>query len=133
MPVDVGEPLKISVRSSQSGNWRHRILLEPVTWDDWFKYQTLYNAFYFDGQGIAREIGSVKVAVQGMAPDRQHPLKVGENYSAPPEGIYSVGQSEEYSRICWNLHHRCVAVIPALWAISSLTQSGSSDIPMPTS
>jgi len=72
------------------------IILRPISWDDWFKYSTLYEASVIDRSGRHRELGRVKIAVQGMPRDQTHPLRVGTTYKEDISGIYSVGQSEEY-------------------------------------
>lgn len=97
MAEDAAITPRISVRRAvRDGLAPNTIVLTPIAWDDWFKYSTLYDASYIDSDLTIHEVGSVKIALQGMARDQQHPLSLGEDFEEQPTGIYSVGQSEEY-------------------------------------
>ena len=43
------------------------------SWNDWFKYQTLYNLVYFDDAGEKHEIGSVKIGQFHMKEGQKRP------------------------------------------------------------
>lgn len=78
------------------------ILLVRSTWDDWFKYKTLYTAHVADKEGRVRKLGPVKLAFEGIGQDHENPL--GSTPREPQvldDSYFSVGQEAEYYA---NLH-----------------------------
>ncbi|WP_159832468.1 AAA family ATPase [Novosphingobium sp. TCA1] len=71
------------------------------TWDDWFKFQTVFSLFIFDENGQKHSVGSVKISRMGLeggstiTPGRRRP-EMPEHFDTLPPGYFSLGQGEDY-------------------------------------
>lgn len=73
-------------------------------WDDWFKFSTLFTAYYVDKGGKRHEIGGTKIGRFGLKPARQEdPRREGYRLPNPPaefetlpEDFFSLGQDASY-------------------------------------
>jgi len=64
-------------------------------WNDWFKYQTLYELTYFDDAGEKHEIGSVKIGQFDMVEEQARPVLPGA-FEELNERLFSLGQDADY-------------------------------------
>ena len=64
-------------------------------WNDWFKYQTLYELTYFDDAGEKHEIGSVKIGQFGMVEKQARP-DLPDDFEELDERFFSLGQDADY-------------------------------------
>jgi len=64
-------------------------------WDDWFKYSTMYVAFYFDKEGERHRIGEVKIGEFDMAADQRRP-NIPDEFDELDDAFFSLGQDDEY-------------------------------------
>lgn len=80
------------------------VLLRRTGWDDWFKFETLYYAEYFDEDGEPHDIGQVKIGEFGLQPAGAA-AAAGPGYRIPavPERFgklgsrfFSLGQDTTY-------------------------------------
>ena len=71
------------------------VYLVHNTWNDWWKYETLYTLFLVLTPGAVVVAGSVKIGRQGMTPEIKVP-PLEESFSALDSTFFSVGQSEDY-------------------------------------
>lgn len=54
------------------------VLLNPMEWDDWFKFETSYLVFYISSEGVKHRIGTTKIGRFGLRP---------ASYAAYEEGV----------------------------------------------
>ena len=71
------------------------VYLVHSSWNDWWKYETLYSLFLVVTPGAVVHTGSVKIGQQGMTPTVKVP-PIGESFDALDQTFFSVGQSEDY-------------------------------------
>ena len=64
-------------------------------WDDWFKFNTMYNVFYFDEEGEQHRIGDVKIGEFEMAKDQRRP-NIPEEFETLDDSFFSLGQDDSY-------------------------------------
>ncbi len=64
-------------------------------WDDWFKYSTMYIAFYIDEDGEEHRIGEVKIGQFGMLPEQRRP-DIPDQFTGLSEAFFSLGQDDSY-------------------------------------
>lgn len=67
--------------------------LIPDKWDDWFTYETMFQAVYFDKNGRKRDIGGVKIGQkdqEGRRPD------IPSNFERLDEKYFSLGVDVTY-------------------------------------
>ena len=74
---------------------RNIIVLYLNSWDDWFKYSTLYNLYYFDENEIKSHIGSIKIGQMDMPLGQRSPI-LPETFENLNEMFFSVGQDISY-------------------------------------
>lgn len=84
------------------------IYLIEDRWDDWFEYETLFYAVYYDEQGMKYDLGNVKIAKKNIGEyERDHNgkfktrISLLEKFEAMkfemlPDDYFSLGQSIEY-------------------------------------
>jgi hypothetical protein len=65
------------------------------SWDDWFKYSTLYSLVIFDEDGERRAIGGVKIGQFAMAENERRP-QIPDDFDALDERFFSLGQDDSY-------------------------------------
>lgn len=71
------------------------VILLKDGWDDWFKYNTMYNVFYYDGEGNQTRIGDVKIGEFEMKADQRR-ANTPDEFSALSESFFSIGQDDSY-------------------------------------
>ena len=71
------------------------VVLLKDGWDDWFKYNTMYNVFYYDKDGNQTRIGDVKVGEFGMLSDQRR-ANIPDEFEALSIDFFSVGQDDSY-------------------------------------
>jgi hypothetical protein len=64
-------------------------------WDDWFKYNTLYQLVVFDGDGKRHDIGGVKTGQFKMEKEQRRPALPVE-FDELGEEFFSLGQDDSY-------------------------------------
>ncbi|TZG31270.1 AAA family ATPase [Agrobacterium sp. B1(2019)] len=64
-------------------------------WDDWFKYNTLYQLIVFDGDGKRHVIGGVKIGQFNMGKEQRRPALPTE-FDELGEEFFSIGQDDSY-------------------------------------
>jgi predicted ATPase len=71
------------------------VFLRKDNWDDMFRFETLYNACYYDEKMQAHNLGGVKIGQFGMIPD-QRVADFPATFQTLPDNCFSLGQGEEY-------------------------------------
>lgn len=71
------------------------ISLIPSAWDDWFRYSTLYNLYYYDNSGNVMHLGSVKIGQKDMTNDQRRP-NLPEYFETLEDIFFSLGQDVSY-------------------------------------
>lgn len=69
------------------------VVLGYDSWDDWFEFETKYNAFFFDHAGARVWLGDIKI---GQAGQKQRRAPVPREFVQLPEEFFSVALSEDY-------------------------------------
>lgn len=64
-------------------------------WDDWFKYSTMYNVFYYDGDGERHRIGEVKIGQFDMERG-QRSAEIPDEFESLDDRFFSIGQDDSY-------------------------------------
>lgn len=72
-----------------------KVFLLTDGWDDWFKYSTMYVAFYFDNSGTKHRIGEVKIGEFEMAADQRRP-NIPDEFNELDDVFFSLGQDDVY-------------------------------------
>lgn len=79
---------------------RDVLLLRETNWNDWWKYSTLYSAWYVDPSGTTRNLGMLKVGQRGMRPSPEGEPATRPTLPRQSEGFdtntFSLGQDSEY-------------------------------------
>ncbi|MCT4588904.1 MAG: ATP-binding protein [Carboxylicivirga sp.] len=70
------------------------VFLTSSDWDDWFTYSTVYGVYYYDNEGIATQVGSVKIGQFNMTNQRRPDLP--NNFEILGELFFSLGQDDTY-------------------------------------
>jgi hypothetical protein len=65
------------------------------SWDDWFKFNTLFLLVIFDANGARHEIGGVKIGQFGMH-DAQRRPDLPPTFENLGETFFSLGQDDSY-------------------------------------
>lgn len=71
------------------------ICLYISSWDDWFKYSTLYNVYYFDNNSNRIHIGSIKIGQKNMTANQRSP-NIPDYFETLDEDYFSLGQDVSY-------------------------------------
>lgn len=74
---------------------RDIVFLLTDGWDDWFKYSTMYVAFYFDRKGQKHRIGEVKIGEFDMVAEQRRP-NIPDDFNELDDIFFSLGQDDEY-------------------------------------
>ncbi len=74
------------------------VLLRLLDWNDWFKWRTLYQAWYVDVAGQRHELGTVKIGKLDHVyqNDRAYATPLREEFKRLGHEYVSVGQDETY-------------------------------------
>jgi len=65
------------------------------TWDDWFKFSTLYTLVIYDEDGDRHSIGGVKVGQFSMAEDQRR-AQLPDRFDTLDDRFFSLGQDDSY-------------------------------------
>jgi len=71
------------------------VVLFTDGWNDWFKFCTMYNVFYYDQVGEQHRIGEVKIGEFNMATDQVRP-NIPDEFEYIGDAFFSVGQDDSY-------------------------------------
>ena len=74
---------------------RSRAYLLTDSWNDWFKYETLYSLVVFDAAGERHLIGGVKIGQFEMGDD-QRGAAIPKNFDELDERFFSLGRDASY-------------------------------------
>ena len=85
----------LSVGTSPPPQAVDRAYLLMDTWDDWFKYATLYSLVIFDEDGERHSIGGVKIGQFDMK-ERQRQADIPKQFDELDERFFSLGQDDSY-------------------------------------
>lgn len=77
------------------GDAKDKVFLQTDGWDDWFKFNTMYVAFYFDKEGGIHRIGEVKIGEFGLTSEKRTP-NIPANFTNLGGQFFSVGQDDSY-------------------------------------
>ncbi|WP_082979899.1 AAA family ATPase [Labrys sp. WJW] len=81
------------LRSSQQTINRAFLIVD--SWDDWFKYSTLYTLIVFDESGTRHTIGGVKIGQFAMEEGQRRP-NIPDEFDELDERFFSLGQDDSY-------------------------------------
>ncbi|MFA5964225.1 MAG: AAA family ATPase [Sphingomonas sp.] len=90
--------MKFKVVTSIAGlqkNLKNLVVLRKDGWDDWFKYNTMYNVFYYDAGGEETRIGDVKIGEFDMVADQRR-ANIPDEFEKLSDAFFSVGQDDSY-------------------------------------
>ena len=85
----------VSQLSELPGTARSAAYLIADSWDDWFKFNTLYSLVVFDAQGDRHEVGGVKIGQFGMAEMQRRP-DLPVEFETLTDACFSLGQDDSY-------------------------------------
>jgi predicted ATPase len=96
--------IRFSVVGRASAADRDVVYLSSSSWDDWFKFETLFNVAYIDANGKQHDIGGTKIGSFGLRPaGRETEHRPGYRRPDPPaqftrlgEEFFSLGQDTSY-------------------------------------
>ena len=74
---------------------RNVVILIRNNWDDWFRFETKFNLYYFDNNGEYIDLGSIKIGQEYMEKDQRTP-NFPESFTHLPMDCFSLGQSDYY-------------------------------------
>lgn len=83
----------VDARPPQSA--RSQAFLIHDNWDDWFKFNTLYELVYVDGEGARHSIGGVKIGQFKMR-KTQRRARLDDEFDALDNRFFSLGQDDSY-------------------------------------
>ncbi|MCC3254484.1 AAA family ATPase [Xanthomonas campestris] len=92
----VVEPSQLPSQSRGSS-----FFLVKDNWDDWGKYRTQFNLYFFDASGKRHSIGEVKIGQKGLKPGRMasegvRAPSLPSSFESLPETFFSLGQTDSY-------------------------------------
>lgn len=73
---------------------KNNIFLTNSDWDDWFIYSTVYSVCYYDNDGSAFSLGSIKIGQFNMMNNRRPNLP--DSFDILDEQFFSLGQDDTY-------------------------------------
>jgi predicted ATPase len=71
------------------------VSLVPSAWDDWFRYSTLYNLYFYDSNSIKTHLGSIKIGQKAMTNDQRRP-RLPIFFEKLDDQFFSLGQDVSY-------------------------------------
>ena len=78
-----------------SGGRQPGAFLIKDSWDDWFKYNTLYTLYIVDARGERHSIGGVKIGQFAMEAGQRR-AAVPDSFDELDERFFSLGQDDSY-------------------------------------
>ena len=76
------------------------VVLGYDDWDDWFEFETTYNAYLFDEAGKRHRLGGIKIGEAGQT-DRRANLP--REFTTLPASFFSIGLNEDYYKTLQDL------------------------------
>lgn len=86
---------KTSDSTIEISKLRNCIVLIKDNWDDWFTYETKSFMKYIDENGVAKDIGNLKIAMFEMG-DEQRTASIPLKFNCLSSDFFSLGQSDYY-------------------------------------
>lgn len=74
---------------------KDKAFLLTDSWDDWFKFATMYVLIYFDGDGEQHRIGEVKIGQFGLTSEQRRP-PLPPVFDVLDDSFFSLGQDDTY-------------------------------------
>jgi hypothetical protein len=71
------------------------VILSLDSWDDWFRFSTVYHITYYSSEGILTSLGSIKIGQFNMESSQRSP-NLPDNFEELDSAFFSVGQDDEY-------------------------------------
>ena len=71
------------------------VILSTDGWDDWFRFNTMYVAFYYDSDGEMHRLGEVKIGQFEMEKEQRRP-DIPEEFTTLGDKFFSLGQDDSY-------------------------------------
>lgn len=65
------------------------------SWEDWFKFNTLFSLVVFDAQGVKYDVGGIKIGQFGMNDTQRRP-DLPLEFQALSDEFFSLGQDDSY-------------------------------------
>lgn len=94
--------MKFYVDSLKNVSDKNCVVLEKDDWDDWFRFETKYYAYYFDDTGERIDLGGVKIGQVNMK-EGQRTASIPSKFYELSEDYFSLGQSDYYYENIKNL------------------------------
>jgi predicted ATPase len=85
----------VSHASEVQGTPQSEAYLIADSWDDWFRFNTLYSLVVFDDSGGRHDIGGVKIGQFGMQDTQRRP-DLPATFEILSEEFFSLGQDDSY-------------------------------------
>lgn len=82
-------------RAGLPNNAKNIVFLLTDGWDDWFKFNTMYNVFYCDEAGEQHRIGDVKIGQFEMTKGQRRP-NIPDEFENLSDAFFSLGQDDTY-------------------------------------
>ena len=85
----------IPIGSRTPDEGRDVAYLRTDNWDDWFKFNTLYDLTYFDPDGVKHDIGGIKIGQFEMTDEQRRP-NLPARFDQLSDFFFSLGQDADY-------------------------------------
>lgn len=82
------------------------VVLQPLSWNDWWRWRTLFFASYVSDSGEITDLGSVKIAdFETTYNESPHGVRtpIDEVFDQLPSSYVSLGQDESYYEALWRV------------------------------
>ncbi|MFP5455835.1 MAG: AAA family ATPase [Alphaproteobacteria bacterium] len=86
------------------------VVLGYDNWDDWFEFETTYNAYLFDENGKRHRLGGIKIGEHKQTSRR---AALPREFTELPPQFFSIGLTEDYYKSLHDLNY-ATAVLPRL-------------------
>lgn len=83
-------------------NWKNQLpdsgyaILRASNWDDWFKWETLFQLSYYDMHGKRHDIGALKIASPDSDDFEEKKPRLRGRFDRLPPQYFSLGQDDSY-------------------------------------
>lgn len=91
----------LSSTSPGSSHYANVVVLEPDNWDD-YSFKTLFTARIYDANGVAHDLGSLKIGHYGQQIGRTRD-SFPPTFPELPDNYFSLGQEPEYYQRLMNI------------------------------
>ncbi|MEQ9263130.1 MAG: AAA family ATPase [Owenweeksia sp.] len=83
-----------TTKSSIKGE-KDQVTLESLSWDDWFRWQTVFSVDYIDEKGNNYKLGTIKIGQINMDDDQRVPT-LPSDFDSLDSDFFSLGQDVSY-------------------------------------